>query len=229
MKYEIVGNTVPYVEIKLNKGESVYTQSGGMCWRDPNFEMITDTKGGLFSGLGRMLSGDSLFMNTYKSLADGATIAFASSAPGEIIPIKFDKNHPGLIAQKGSFLCAEDSITLKVALTKKFGAGLFGGEGFVLQEMGGEGTAFLEVDGNTNKVELKDGESILVDTGNIVCFDKTCKYEIETVKGVKNVIFGGEGLFLTKITGPGMVIMQTQNFRDFASRIIPFIPTKNNN
>lgn len=227
MNYEIKGETVPYVECTLDKGKSLFTQSGGMAWRDPEIEMSTSTKGGLLKGLGRMVSGDSLFMNTYTSLKDGAKIAFAATVPGEIIPIKLASNHPGIIAQKGSFLFAEDSIKLDVALTKKLGAGFFGGEGFVLQDIHGEGLVFLEIDGNVCKKELKDGESILIDTGNVVFFDKTCTYSIETVKGVKNMVFGGEGLFLTKITGPGMVVLQSQNFGQFASKILPYIPTKN--
>lgn len=227
MNYEIKGETVPYVECTLDKGKKLFTQSGGMAWRDLEIEMSTSTKGGLLKGLGRMVSGDSLFMNTYTSLKDGAKIAFAATVPGEIIPIKLASNHPGIIAQKGSFLFAEDSIKLDVALTKKLGAGFFGGEGFVLQDIHGEGLVFLEIDGNVCKKELKDGESILIDTGNVVFFDKTCTYSIETVKGVKNMVFGGEGLFLTKITGPGMVVLQSQNFGQFASKILPYIPTKN--
>ena len=228
MKYNIVGNTVPYVQMNLENGKEVYTQSGGMCWRDENFEMITDTKGGLFKGLGRMLTGDSLFMNTYRATKDNAEISFASTVPGEIIPIELNENHPGIIAQKGAFLCAENGVEFKVALSKKFSAGLFGGEGFVLQDIHGEGMVFLEADGNICKKELKDGESILIDTGNVVYFDKTCKYEIQTVKGVKNKLFGGEGFFLTKITGPGVVTLQSQNLHEFANRIIPFLPKNNN-
>lgn len=228
MNYEIKGNIVPYVECTLEKGHSLYTQRGGMCFRDPNFEMITDTKGGLFKGLGRMLSGDSIFMNTYKATSDNAKIAFAATVPGEIIPLKLDSNNPGIIAQKGAFLFAEEGVKLDITLTKKIGAGLFGGEGFVLQDIHGEGTVFLEVDGSVCKKELKENESILVDTGNVVYFDKSCKYEIETVKGVKNVLFGGEGLFLTKITGPGIVVIQSQNFNEFATRLIPLLPKSNN-
>ena len=225
-KYEIVGTTVPYVELTLKKDEKVYTQSGGMCWRDASFEMNTETKGGLMKGLGRILSGESMFMNTYKSLEDGSKIAFASTSPGEIIPIDLT-NSNGVIAQKRAFLCGEDSVKCDVVLTKKFGSGLFGGEGFVLQDINGEGMVFLEVDGNITKKTLKEGEAILVDTGNVVCFDKTCKYEIETVKGAKNILFGGEGLFLTKIVGPGNVILQSQNFNEFVGRIIPLLPKTN--
>lgn len=225
-KYEIVGTMVPYVELTLDKDEKVYTQSGGMCWRDPSFEMITDTKGGFMKGLGRMFSGESMFMNTYKSLEDGSKIAFASTSLGEIIPIDLSSTD-GVIAQKRAFLCGEDSVKCDAVFTKKFGVGLFGGEGFVLQDIHGDGMVFLEVDGNIMKKNLKDGESILVDTGNIVYFEKTCKYEIETVKGAKNILFGGEGLFLTKIIGPGNVVLQTQNFNEFVGRIIPLLPNNN--
>lgn len=223
-KYEITGAIVPYVELTLDKDEEVYTQSGGMCWRDESFEMITNSKGGIMKGLGRMFAGESMFMNTYKSLKDGSKIAFASTVPGEIIPMDLSKSD-GIIAQKRSFLCGEESVKCDVTFTKKFGAGLFGGEGFVLQDIHGEGMVFLEVDGNITKKELKEGESILVDTGSLVCFDKTCKYEIETVKGAKNILLGGEGLFLTKIVGPGNVILQSQNFNEFVGRIIPLLPS----
>ena len=225
-KYKIVGTTVPYVELVLDEGEGVYTQNGGMCWRDESFEMITNTKGGLLKGLGRIIAGESMFMNTYKSLKDGSKISFSTTSPGEIIPVNLSGTD-GIIAQKRAFLCGEESVKCDITLTKKIGSGLFGGEGFVLQDIHGDGMAFLEVDGNITKKELKDGESILVDTGNVVYFEKTCKYEIETVKGVKNIVFGGEGLFLTKITGPGNVVLQSQNFNEFVGRIIPMLPNKN--
>ena len=222
-KYEIVGNIVPYVELTLNEGEKVYTQSGGMSWRDTTFEMSTSTKGGIMKGLGRMFSGESMFMNTYRSLKDGSKIAFSSTAPGEIIPINLSGSN-GIIAQKNAFLCGEDSVKCDITFTKRFGAGLFGGEGFVLQDIHGEGMAFLEVDGNITKKELKEGEAILVDTGSVVYFDKTCKYEIEMVKGAKNILLGGEGLFLTKIVGPGNVVLQSQNFNEFVGRISSYLP-----
>ena len=225
MKYEITGTTVPYVEMKLEEGTEVYTQGGGMCWRDENFEMVTNTKGGLLKGLGRVVAGDSLFMNTYEATKDNAVIAFGSTVPGKIMPINLSEQ-PGIIAQKGAFLCAETGVNLRVTLTKKLGAGLFGGEGFILQDISGNGMAFLEIDGDVVEKELQPGEIILVDTGNIVAFDKTCSYEVTTVKGVKNVLFGGEGLFLTKVVGPGKVILQTQNFYDFAHRIIGLMPSK---
>lgn len=225
MNYKIIGETVPAVEVNLNKGESMYTQSGAMSWKTPGIKMETNTKGGIMKGLGRMLSGDSFFMNTYTAEQDNQTIAFASTVPGAIM--SFDlTGTPGLIAQKGAFLCAEPNVNLKVALTKKFSAGLFGGEGFILQDISGSGNVFLEVDGDKIVKELQPGETIQVDTGNVVAFEKTVKYEIETVKGFGNIFFGGEGLFLTKLTGPGKVVLQTLNFNDFAGRIIALVPNR---
>ena len=225
MQYEIIGKTVPAVEIRLNRGESMYTQSGGMVWQSEGISMTTNTKGGLMKGLGRMLAGESLVMATYSADADNALIAFGSTVPGDVIPVNLTGT-PGIIAQKKAFLCAQEGVNVSVTLTKKFSAGLFGGEGFILEDISGDGYAFLEVDGDQVVKELAPGEVIKVDTGNVVAFDKTVKYEIETVKGLGNIFFGGEGLFLTKLTGPGRVILQTQNFNDFASRIIAMMPSK---
>ena len=225
MKYEIVGSTVPAVEVTLDRGESMYTQSGGMVWQTEGISMTTNTKGGLMKGLGRMLAGESLFMATYSSNADGAKIAFGSTVPGDIIPVNLSGN-PGIIAQKKAFLCAQEGVNVSITLTKKFTSGMFGGEGFILEDISGEGYAFLEVDGDQVVKELAPGEVIKVDTGNVVAFDKTVKYEIETVKGLSNIFFGGEGLFLTKLTGPGRVVLQTQNFNDFAGRIIAMMPSR---
>lgn len=225
MNYKIVGETVPAVEVTLNRGESMYTQSGAMSWRTPYIKMETNTKGGVMKGLGRMLSGDSFFMNTYTAEQDGQIVAFASTVPGAIVPYDLTGT-PGLIAQKGAFLCAEPNVTLKTTLTKKFSSGLFGGEGFILQDISGSGKVFLEVDGDQIIKDLGPNETIYVDTGNVVAFEKTVKYEIETVKGLGNIFFGGEGLFLTKLTGAGRVILQTQNFNDFASRVINMMPHK---
>ncbi len=225
MQYEILGKTVPAVEVTLNAGESMYTQSGGMVWQTEGMEMKTNTKGGLMKGLGRMLAGESLFMATYTAKQDGAKIAFGSTVPGDVIPVNLSGT-PGIIAQKSAFLCAQEGVNVSITLTKKFSSGLFGGEGFILQDITGDGYAFLEIDGDQVVRELAPGEVIKVDTGNVVAFDKTVKYEVETVKGLGNIFFGGEGLFLTKLTGPGRVVLQTQNFNDFAGRIISMMPSR---
>ena len=226
MNYKIIGETVPVVEMRLNKGETVYTQSGGMTYQSEGIDMSTNTHGGIMKGLGRMLAGESMFMVNYTAKNDGATIAFASTVPGAIMPVDLSNIPQGLTIQKGAFLCAENSVETSVTLTKKFGAGLFGGEGFILQKASGKGMLFLEVDGDVIEKELEPGEVLKVDTGNVVAFDSNVKYEIETVKGLGNIFLGGEGLFLTKLVGPGKVILQSQNFQDFAGRVIKLMPSK---
>ncbi len=224
MRYRIIGQTVPAVECELNRGESMFTQSGGMIWQTEGFTMATEGRGGIARSLGRMFTGESIFMNNYTSNVDGAVIAFGSTVPGSVVPV--DITNGDIICQKGAFLCAEPTVDLKAAFAKKFSAGLFGGEGFILQRLFGRGMAFLEVDGDMVERVLAPGEVLKVDTGNVVAFDASVNYEIETVKGIKNVLFGGEGLFLTKLTGPGRIILQTQNFNDFASKIIARIPAR---
>jgi uncharacterized protein (TIGR00266 family) len=228
MKFRIVGTTVPAVEIWFDQaGEEMITQSGGMAWMSEGISLSSDTNGGIFAGLGRMFAGESMFMARYKAQKPGTTIAFASSVPGSIVPVKMEDTSNGLICQKGAFLCAQPSVKLEIAFSKKFSSGLFGGEGFVLEKLSGTGTAFLEVDGDVVEKELKPGEVIKVDTGNVVAFQDGMPYEIETVQGLKNILFAGEGLFLTRITGPGKVILQTQNIRDFAGTLSKYLPIGN--
>lgn len=225
MKYEIIGDTMPAIEVVFDApGEGMYTQSGGMAWMTEGVEMSTNAKGGLMKGIGRMFAGESLFMASYKAERAGAMIAFASTVAGRIIPLDVGATG-GMICQKGAFLCAEESVNLSVTFTKKFSAGLFGGEGFILEDLSGEGIAFLEIDGDMVEKNLQPGEVLKVDTGNVVAFDRSVQYEIQTVKGLGNIFFGGEGLFLTRLVGPGRVILQTQNIAEFAGRIARFIPT----
>ena len=229
MQYKVLGQTVPVVEMNLEKGETIYTQSGGMAYQTEGIEMSTNARGGIMKSLGRMFSGESLFMANYTAEKDNVTVAFASTVPGSIIPVDMN-NHPnGFIMQKGAFLCAENSINTSVAFSKKLSAGLFGGEGFILQKAEGKGMLFLEIDGDVIEKELQAGEVLKVDTGNVVAFDSSVSYEVETVKGIKNIFLGGEGLFLTRLVGPGKVILQSQNFADFANKLIPFMPKPTNN
>lgn len=225
MKYDVFGGMLPAVEIELNRGESIYTQSGGMAWMTDGLTMETNTKGGLLKGLARSFSGDSIFMVTYTANKDNEKITFASAAPGEIKALNIDASHE-YIAQKGAFLCAENGVNLKSVFTKSFGAGLVGGEGFILQELSGNGTAFLELDGSLREIDLAPGERVKVDSGNVAFFEKTVKYSVEKVKGVKNILFGGEGLFLTVLEGPGKVWLQTVSISELASKIRKYIPTK---
>ena len=225
MQYNILGQTVPIVEITLNKGESVYTQSGGMTYQTDGIEMKTNARGGLMKSLGRMFTGESIFMANYIAQRDGVTVAFATTVPGNIKAIDLTKMPNGINLQKGAFLCAEDSIETSVTFTKRLSAGLVGGEGFILQKAKGVGTLFLEIDGDPIEKELMPGEILKVDTGNVVAFEDSVSYEVEIVKGLGNIFLGGEGLFLTKLVGPGKVILQSQNFGDFVGRIIPRLPS----
>ena len=220
MDYRILGETLPAVEVRLQPGEAMYTQSGGMAWMSDGLTLESNIKGGLMKGLGRMFSGESLFMATYTASRPDSIIAFAATVPGKILPINVaDQN---LICQKGAFLCA---VGLRTVLTKKFSSGFFGGEGFILQQMEGSGMAFLEVDGDVVEKTLAPGEVLKVDTGNVFAFEPSVSYEIEMVKGVKNIFFGGEGLFLTRLTGPGKIYMQTMNIAEFTGRIAQSIPS----
>jgi len=222
MRYNIFGGSLPAVTITLDKGESIYTQSGGMTWMTDNISMETNMRGGFLKGLGRMLSGESLFMATYTAQANGAEITLASSFPGSIIAVDISKG--SIIIQKNAFLCAQTTVELSIHTNKNIGSGLFGGEGFILQKLTGKGFAFFEIDGTCYEKVLAPGETLKVDTGNVAAFEAGVRYEVETVKGFKNILFGGEGLFLTRLTGPGRVWLQTMTMSSFAQRIIPFLP-----
>ena len=189
MQYRILGDTMPAVEVMFDApGESMYTQSGGMAWMTEGVAMDSNMRGGLGKSLGRMFTGESLFMATYKAERAGSSVAFASTVAGEILPVNVGESG-GLICQKGAFLCAQESVQLSVEFNKKISAGLFGGEGFILQNISGSGMVFLEIDGNKVVKDLAPGEVLKVDTGNVVAFEKTVSYEIETVKGLKNIFF----------------------------------------
>ena len=224
MDYKLMGKTVPVVEMTLKAGETIYTQSGGMTYQSEGINMSTNARGGIMKGIGRMFSGESMFMANYTAEKDGAVVAFASTVPGDVVPINMNEHPNGFMLQKGAFLCAENSINTSVAFTKKASAGFFGGEGFILQKAEGTGMLFLEVDGDVIEKELGPGEILKIDTGNVVAFDPNMAYEVEMVKGLGNIFLGGEGLFLTRLTGPGKVILQSQNIGDFAHRLIPFLP-----
>ena len=212
MDYRILGETLPVVEIRLMTGEAMYTQSGGMAWMSEGLTLDSNIKGGLMKGIGRMFTGESLFMATYTAVRPDCIIAFASTVPGRILPV--DMSRTSLICQKGAFLCAQPTVEVSTVFTKKISAGFFGGEGFILQQLKGSGMAFLEVDGDVVEKTLAPGEVMKVDTGNVFAFEPTVSYEIETIKGVKNMLFGGEGLFLTRLTGPGKIYMQTMNIAE---------------
>lgn len=226
MQYKIFGESLPAVTLTLNAGESIYTQSGGMTWMTAGVQMDTNMKGGLLKGLGRMLTGESLFIATYTATAANQEITIASTFPGAIVAI--DPAGGDVIVQKSAFLCAEPGVTVSAHVVKNLSSGLFGGEGFVLQRLSGSGLAFLEIDGAICEKTLGPGESLIVDTGNIAAYEAKMQYEVTMVKGFKNVLFGGEGLLNTRLTGPGKVWLQTMTMPGFAKRIIPFLPMPSN-
>lgn len=224
MKYNIQGEPMPVVICHLEAGESMITERGSMVWMSGNMRMETQT-GGLGKAFGRLFSGESIFQNTYTAVGGPGMIAFASSFPGTIRAVEITPGMP-VIAQKSAFLAATPGVELSVHFQKKFGTGLFGGEGFIMQRLSGHGMAFLEIDGSAVEYTLAPGQQIIVDTGNLAMVDATCQIDIQTVKGAKNVLFGGEGLFNTVVTGPGRVVLQTMALPAFASALIPYLPTK---
>lgn len=224
MRYEIQGEPMPVVVCHLNNGESMITEKGSMVWMTDGMEMQTST-GGLGKAFGRMFSGESMFQNIYTCRAGQGMIAFASSFPGSIRAVEIAPDRP-VICQKSAFLAAEPGVQLSVFFQKKMGAGFFGGEGFIMQKLSGRGMAFLEIDGSAVEYDLAPGERMIVDTGNLAMVDAGCSISVESVKGVKNVLFGGEGLFNTVVTGPGRIVLQTMPISNFAGAIAAVLPNK---
>lgn len=226
MQYEIKGEPTPVVICHVENGETMITESGSMVWMSPNMEMQT-TAGGFGKVFGRMFTGENLFQNRYTARGGSGMVAFASSFPGKIVAVQVSPERP-VIAQKCAFLAAEEGVELSVFFQKKIGAGFFGGEGFLLQKLSGRGIAFLEVDGHGEEYFLAPGEKLIVDTGNLAYMDATCSVDIQAVKGVKNMLFGGEGIFHTVITGPGKVVLQTMPMSALAAALAPLLPSKSN-
>ena len=224
MRYEINGTPLPAVSCFLSSGETMITERGSMSWMTPNMKMETTTNGGVGKALGRMFSGDSLFQNRYSAQNGEGMITFASSFPGSIIPFTITPDHP-MIVQKSGFLASEDTVELSIFFQKKLGAGFFGGEGFIMQKLSGSGLAFIEIDGFAMEYTLADNQSMIVDTGYLAAMDATCKMDIQTVSGLKNMVFGGEGIFNTVVTGPGKIYLQTMPVSSVACAIRPFIPS----
>ncbi len=219
--YKIFGDDMQAVEIELDPNESVRAEVGAMLYMENGIQMQTSTGGGLFAGLKRMVTGDSFFISSFLNNGTGKQhVAFAAPYPGKIIPIDLKLFGNQFICQKDAFLCAARGIEIEIAFTKRFGVGLFGGEGFILQRLTGDGLAFIHSGGAILQRDLAAGESLRVDTGCLVGMQSTVDYDIQFVGGFKNTLFGGEGLFLAKLTGPGHVYLQSLPFSRFADRII---------
>ncbi len=224
MRYEIHGTTMQSLDVHLDAGEAMFTESGGMAWMRGNVEMNTNTKGGLMAGLGRKLAGESLFMTTYTSKEPDALVVFTPEAPGKVMDFRLEVGQ-SLICQKDAFMCAEDSVKLEMHFRKKLGAGFFGGEGFVLQKVTGPGAVFLEIPGEIREYTLSPGQVMRVDPGHIAFFEPTIDYDIERVKGLTNILFGGEGLFLATMSGSGKLWLQTMPLTNLAAKLAKYLPT----
>ncbi|MEF2919179.1 MAG: TIGR00266 family protein [Acutalibacteraceae bacterium] len=207
MRYNIEGGSLPILEMNLENGESVITQNGAMIWMSPNMKMDT-AAGGIGKAIGRMFSGESLFLNSYTAMGGPGFITVSSSVPGSIIHFEINPKEP-IIVQKTGFLACTPGVELSVFFTKKISTGLFGGEGLIMQKLSGNGIAFVEIDGYCKQYNLAPGQQIVVDTGYLAAMDATCTMEVKTVPGIKNMFLGGEGLFNTVITGPGRVFLQS--------------------
>jgi len=225
MEYKIIGTTLQAVILELDPGETVYSESGGMAWMSSNIDMKTSGRGGGLGGvLGRMVSGESLFLVEYTSQGGKGIVAFASDFPGKIVPIHLTQGQE-LICQKSAFLCAEKTVGLGIHFRRKLGAGLFGGEGFIMQKLTGPGVAFVCLDGEIVEYTLEANQMLKVDTGHVAMYEPSVAFDIEMMKGLTNIFFGGEGLFLATLRGPGRVWLQTMPTSNLARAIMPHLPT----
>ncbi len=224
MEYEIKGGAFPMVVCRLQKGETMKNETGAMAYMTSDMKMDTNTGGGLLKGLGRALSGDTIFLNFFTAQSDNQEIGFSSCTPGKIIPIRLNGSN-SIIGQKNAFLAAEDGVNLDMHFRGKLGAGIFGGEGFILQKFTGNGIVFLEIDGEVIEYDLQPGEKLLADPGHIAAMDESVDFDIERVKGAKNMLFG-EGLFFARLQGPGKVWIQTMPLSRLAEALTPYLPTK---
>lgn len=223
MRYTIEGEPLPVVICELEGNETMITEKGAMSWMTPNMKMET-TGNGIGKMIGRAFAGESMFQNRYTAQGGQGMIAFASSFPGSIKAFEIGAGQE-IVAQKSAFLAATEGVELSVFFQKKFGAGLFGGEGFIMQRLAGNGTAFLEFDGYVKEYELAAGQQLVIDTGYLAAMTGSCRIDIKSVPGIKNAVFGGEGLFNTVITGPGHVWLQSMPVSQLAGAVRPYIPT----
>ncbi|RLF53778.1 MAG: TIGR00266 family protein [Thermoplasmata archaeon] len=224
MKYNIKGNNLQIVTLQLDPGEKVYGEAGSMVYMSENVHMEAKARGGILKGIGRKLMGESFFMTEFTAKSPGALVAFGGRVPGTIRPLNVSRGV--WLAQRDAFLVAEDGVEMSVALQRKLSSSFFGGEGFILQRFSGRGTVFIHAAGDFVEFDLKPGETLLVDTASAVAWQESVNYEITRVKGIKTMLFGGEGIFLTRLVGPGKVILQSMNIRELALALAPFMPSQ---
>lgn len=225
MRYQIQGGNLPAVICTLEPGEQIVTEKGAMSWMSANMQMETGARGGLGGAFGRALSGESMFQNTYTAQGGAGLIAFASSFPGRIVDFQVSPGNE-IVAQKSAFLASEPGVSCEVFFQKRIAGGLFGGEGFIMQRLSGQGMAFLEMDGHVVEYDLAAGQQLVLDTGHLAAMSPTCSVDVQSVRGAKNILFGGEGLFNTVVTGPGHIWVQTMPAPNVASALAPFLPSQ---
>jgi uncharacterized protein (TIGR00266 family) len=223
MKYKITGDNLQIVTLEMGKDEKVFAEAGSMVYLSPNIHMEAKARGGILKGLGRKLAGETFFLTEFSPTGGQGFAGFGGNAPGTIIPLDIDANKE-YVVQKDAFLCAEDTVSLSITFQKRLGSIFFGGEGFILEKLSGKGLAFIHACGDFIKMDLKAGESIKVDTGCVVGWEATVDYDIQRVKGVKTIFFGGEGLFLTHLKGPGKIILQSMTLHNLARALMPYLP-----
>ncbi len=222
--YQVVGTTMQALMVQLRRGQGLYSETGALSWMTDGVQMNTNLGGGgIFGALKRVATGESLFVVNYTTDRDGQFVTFSAEFPGKIIPVHLAQGQ-GMIAQKDTLLVAESSVNMTIALQRKLGAGLFGGEGFILQRFDGPGTIFAAMDGEIVEYTLQAGQRLLVDTGHVAMFEPTVAYDIQVVKGIKNILFGGEGLFFVSLTGPGRIWLQTMPITKLAGAIRQYLP-----
>lgn len=226
MKYTITGDNLQFVNVQLEAGEQMVSQSGAMRYMTGNIEMKAKMKGGLFKGLKRSISGESMFLLDYEAIGGSGVVGFGGAAPGKIIDLDISKGT--WLVQKSGFLASEPTVDLDIAFQKKLGNIFFGGEGLILEKLSGSGIAFVAACGDFNVVDLAPGQKYKVSTANAVAWQDTVQYGIESVGGIKTALFGGEGLFVTTLTGPGKIVIQSMTLADLAASLIPFLPYKEN-
>jgi len=223
MKFEIIGDNLQMAKIELNPGEGIYAEAGSMVNMSGSFSMESQLKGGILSGIKRAVTGESVFLTKFSAGDKPGFVSFAGTMPGKIFPVMLSPGRD-FIAQRESFLCCEETVELDIAFTDKIQAGLFGGEGSILQRMSGQGLLFLHCCGDIIEMQLKPGEVVKVQTGLVVGFEDTVSYDIALAGGITTALFGGEGLFVTTLTGPGKVVLQSMDIAKIAAALIPFMP-----
>ncbi|MCK4614472.1 MAG: TIGR00266 family protein [Thermoplasmata archaeon] len=224
MKYDIIGSNLQVAILEIEPNELVYSEAGAMVYMSENVSMQAKARGGLMKGLKRMLSKETFFLTEYWSTGGTGVVGFGGNIPGKIIPLDL-RGGRQYLAQKDAFLAAENSVEMDIAFQKKLGSMFFGGEGLILQRYWGEGTVFIHACGDMVEMNLEAGQAIKVDTGNAVAWEASVSYDIQKAGGIKTMLFGGEGLFLTRLTGPGKVILQSMTLANLAGAIVPFLPS----